>query len=715
MRINFRNSLYLISAGAIAVVLLVYDWIRITINLDDPVLNTFRDLFSIVAFVFLYAAINSWRNKKQLKPLESLRRLVGYGFLTAAIISTWGIILENKGTVSGKFIPQNIMQLLATTIFAFGICAFVIILMRYMAGIIYIKPDRKVRRRFEFFIWFAIAGAVLKSFQASSFMNTLAEIAFGIAVFISVLHIVSMNWIVFLSRKEKYKSLAHSFFLMALFGYSFASLGPADLAGGVLQFYSVPVGEFSTTVFLFLTIYFTLAFVVTMFHIPTSGVFEKKKRELDSYQNLSKVITNVMDTSEVLNNTVAVVGTVTQANKVWIELKSDGKNESQKDSKDKTQNIPDLFAEEGHRDLSDNPEITNARYDVSATYRTSQYELASFNFDKVRDVVRVMHWIIIQDTDDFAKYDLKDFPAKSLLAVPLTAHDESIGILYAAHDMPYAFDQEEISTVSAFADTAAVAIQNSLLFTKSIENERLQHEMRIAHEMQLKLLPNQFPTTEKFETDFLAFPAFEVGGDYIDFLQIDARKFAFAVGDVSGKGTSAAFYMAYMKGVFQSLSASAKSPSEFMMAANEAVGNTLQKNFFITLMYSMLDSKTGEVTLVRAGHTPAVLITGDNCRLIKPSGAGLGLERSEDFGKHLEEEKICLESGDTLVFYTDGVTDQRDPSGNEFGEERFYDLLKVLSRGTATEIKGGIIRALAEFSQGTDAVDDTTVLILKWK
>ena len=89
----------------------------------------------------------------------------------------------------------------------------------------------------------------------------------------------------------------------------------------MLQFYSVPVQEFSKTVFLFLTIYFSLAFVVTMFHIPTSGVFEKKKRELDSYQNLSKVITNVMDTSEVLNNTVAVVGTVTQANKVWIELK----------------------------------------------------------------------------------------------------------------------------------------------------------------------------------------------------------------------------------------------------------------------------------------------------------------------------------------------------------------------------------------------------------
>jgi serine phosphatase RsbU (regulator of sigma subunit)/cytochrome b561 len=695
MRINFRNSLYLVSAGAIAVVLLVYDWIRITINLDDPVLNTLRDLFSIVAFVFLYAAINSWWDKKQLKPLESLRRLVGYGFFSLAIISTWGVILQNKGNVSGKFVPQNLLQLLATTAFAFGICTFVIILMIYMSGIIYIKPDKKVRRRFEFFIGFAIAAAVLSAFQASSFMSTLAEIAFVVAIIISVLHIVSMNWIVFLTRKEKYKSLAHSFILVILFGVSFASIGPADWAGGVLQFYSVPLQEFSKIVFLFLTIYFSLAFVVTMFHIPTSGVFEKKKRELDSYQNLSKVITNVMDTSEVLNNTVAVVGNVTQADRVWIELMKEARDRS---------------PESGNRSP-----VSGFRMDIGAAYKTSQYELSSFDFDKVRDVVCTTSRIIIQDADDFAKYDLKDFPAKSLMAVPLTAHDESIGILYVANDMPYAFDDEEISTVSAFAGTAAVAIQNSLLFTKSIENERLQHEMRVAHEMQLKLLPTAFPNTEKFESDFLAFPAFEVGGDYIDFLRIDDNRFAFAVGDVSGKGTSAAFYMAYMKGIFQSLSASAKSPSEFMMAANDAVGNTLQKSFFITLIYGMLDSRTGEVILVRAGHTPAVLISGNDCRLIKPSGAALGIEQSDDFGKHLEEERFCLESGDTLVFYTDGVTDQRDPDGNEFGEERFYDLLKTLSSGTATEIKGGIIRASAEFSQGTDAVDDTTAFILKWK
>lgn len=690
MRINFRNSLYFVAAGSIAALLLVYDWIRISINLEDPVLNGFRSLFTVAAFVFLYAAMRMFRTKKSAKPLETLRRLLAYSFFSAAIISMSGIVLDKGRDSSNAFVPANISQLLATTAFAFGIAVFVIILLMTMSDIIYIKPERKVRRRFELFLAFALAAALLSIFNGSPFLSALRDIAFVIAVILAVFHIVSMNWIVFLTRKEKYKSLAYSFVLLVLFGYSYASVGPADLAGGVLTFYSPPMSEFSKIVFLFLTVYFTLAFVVTIFHIPTSGVFEKKKRELDSYQNLSKVITNVMDTSEVLNNTVAVVGAVTQANKVWIELTSDGEGESGGD------------------------------YKVSATHRTSQYELSAFDFTQVRTAVRSKSRVIIQEVEDFEKFNLKNFPAKSLLAVPLTAHDEFIGMLYAAHEMPYAFDEEEISTVSAFADTAAVAIQNSLLFTKSLENERLQHELRIAHEMQLKLLPTSLPSSERFETDFLSFPAFEVGGDYIDCSQIDRNKYAFVVGDVSGKGTSAAFYMAYMKGVFQSLSASAKSPSEFMMSANEAVGNTLQKNYFITLIYIMLDSDTGEMSVVRAGHTPGVLISADvsgekHCRLVKPAGIGLGLEVSDDFGRHLGEEKFVLKHSDTLVLYTDGITDQRDPHGEEFGEERFYSLLKDLSGSSPTEIKGGIIRALAEFSEGTDAVDDTTVLILKWR
>lgn len=684
MRISLRNSLYITLAGGIAVLILVYDWIRVAVNLDAPFLTGVADLLSIVMFLLIYQTFRRLLNKRVHAPLENLRKLVGYGFFSAALISIVGIVLEKQGSNSGGYLPKNAWQLLAVTAFSFGVATFAVVLLKLTSDLIHIKPDKKVSTRFNLFVGFALAAAAFSVFSNSSLMDTLRTIAFVVTIVIAVFHIVSMNWIVYLSRKEKYKSLVHSLFLFILFGYSFASIGPADLAGGTLQFYSGPLAEFAKVTFVFLTVYFSLAFVVTLFHIPTSSVFEKKKRELDSYQNLSKVITNVMDTNEVLNNTVSVVGTVTQANKVWIELNgSDGGDGQQQP--------------------------------ISATHKTSQYELSAFDFGKLRDAVSHRKNVVIHGTNEFAAFGIGEFPAKSLLAVPLTAHDEFIGILYASHDMPYAFDEEEISTVSAFADTAAVAIQNSLLFTKSIESERLQHELRIAHEMQLRLLPESLPSSEKFETDFLSFPALEVGGDYIDYSRIADGSYAFVVGDVSGKGTSAAFYMAYMKGVFQSLSASARSPLGFMMEANDAIGSTFQRNFFITLIYVLLNEKTNELSVVRAGHTPGVLITDGRCRLIRPAGTGLGLEPSIEFGKHIEEEKICLKHGDTLVLYTDGVTDQRNPQGEDFGETRFYNLLMELSGGSATEIKGGIIRTLAQFSQGTDAVDDTTVLILKWR
>jgi len=99
MRLNFRNSLYFIAAGAIGAVLLIYDWIRITISLNDPVLNGIRDIFSIFAFIFLYAAINAVRSKKQSRPLETLRKLVGYAFFAAAIILMWEFFSNRRGAV----------------------------------------------------------------------------------------------------------------------------------------------------------------------------------------------------------------------------------------------------------------------------------------------------------------------------------------------------------------------------------------------------------------------------------------------------------------------------------------------------------------------------------------------------------------------------------------------------------------------------------------
>ena len=685
MTINLKNSLYLASAAALAVLLLLYDVVRITIRLDQPNLTFLRYLFSILVYLFLYVATDSFWRRKQKGAVITLRTIAGLMLILIAIIAGGALTFEADRHTT--YYPPDVLILLGVTFFGLAVGVGAITILLLIGDLILFKSDRKVRRRFNVLLVLLVSGAIIKLFPDGKIWSTLWEIVLWIFIAVTVWHIVSMNWIVFLSRREKYKALGYSVLLALLAGYGFVALRTTEPAGEALYFYSAPMSGLAANLLLFVSIYFSMAFFVTIFHIPTTSAFERKKRELDSFQSLSRIITNALDPMEVLKNTVNVIGEVTQASKVWIELYEDanGKNHS------------------------------GGRYSIGAVYNCTVEEISRLPLGAMRDKIREAKRIILQNNEEMNSYGLIGATGKSLLAIALMAHENFVGILYTCHNMANAYDDEEISTVTAFADTAAIAIQNSLLFTKSLENERLQHELSVAHDMQVKLLPVSAPMSEKFELDFFSFPAFEVGGDYVDYALIGDGKYAFAVGDVSGKGTSAAFYMAYMKGIFQSLSFSASSPIEFLLAANEAVKNTLQRSFFITLTYALLDSASGRVSIVRAGHTPAVLITDSGMRLIRPAGIGLGMENSRTFRSHLEQADFVLRSGDLLVLYTDGITDQRNLLGEDFGEERFYILLQKVRNQAVTEVKGSIIRALAEFSHGVDAVDDTTVLILKWK
>ena len=148
-----------------------------------------------------------------------------------------------------------------------------------------------------------------------------------------------------------------------------------------------------------------------------------------------------------------------------------------------------------------------------------------------------------------------------MVVVPLLSHEKVLGVLYATKDMEYGFDKEDVELISAFADQATIAIENSRLIEKSLERERLIREMMLAQDMPRKLLPQSLPGVVGVDIDALSSPAFEVGGDYYDFTMLDEHHLGILVGDVSGKGVSAAFYMAEMKGIFQSLSKIDRSPA----------------------------------------------------------------------------------------------------------------------------------------------------------
>jgi len=236
----------------------------------------------------------------------------------------------------------------------------------------------------------------------------------------------------------------------------------------------------------------------------------------------------------------------------------------------------------------------------------------------------------------------------------------------------------------------------------------------LAQEMQRKLLPQSLPDFYQVEVDAISNPAFEVGGDYYDFVTLRDNKLGIVVGDVSGKGVSAAFYMSEVKGIFQALSRLYPSPKQFMVKANEALAGSIDKHSFISLVYAVVDLTTGMVRLARAGHCPMLLVSGDHVGYIRPTGIGLGLSDEPLFTESMEEQSVQLRPGDVCVLYTDGITEARR-GDEEFGYDRLLRVAVQAREKSASEIKHEILNTVTNFLDQQANEDDLTLVVLKWR
>ncbi|MBI2619764.1 MAG: PP2C family protein-serine/threonine phosphatase, partial [Ignavibacteriales bacterium] len=258
-------------------------------------------------------------------------------------------------------------------------------------------------------------------------------------------------------------------------------------------------------------------------------------------------------------------------------------------------------------------------------------------------------------------------------------------------------------------------IENSRLIAESLERERYRQEMMVAQQMQKRLLPQRFPKNTAFDIAAISEPSMEVGGDYFDFVTLGKDRLGVVVGDVSGKGVSAAFYMAEVKGIFQSLSKMCSSPRDLLIEANHTLKESLEKNAFISLLYAVFDIPRSRLHLARAGHCPMIHISGTVRELVRPNGLGLGLTNGEVFMNATEEKVIQLKSGDVCLFYTDGITESRNQKGEEFGYERLVDLAMSARSLSAKQIQDRILAGIRAYCGQTTFDDDLTLVVVKWR
>lgn len=259
-------------------------------------------------------------------------------------------------------------------------------------------------------------------------------------------------------------------------------------------------------------------------------------------------------------------------------------------------------------------------------------------------------------------------------------------------------------------------IQHLLL--EQDEKRRLEQELQIARDIQMSLLPHGALKAPGMSVAALCAPAREVGGDYYDFLPLADGRVGLLIADVSGKGASAALYMAELKGLMLSLSRIHTSPRALLIEANEIIAHHLDSRSFITMTYAVVDRAAGTLTCARAGHTPLMRIVADGARrvdVMAPDGMvlGLNLDRGERFERCLEELTLPIATGDLFFFFTDGVSEAMDADGSCFGESRLGTLLATHADLTPEAIRDRLMEDVATFVQGQPQHDDITMVILK--
>ena len=257
------------------------------------------------------------------------------------------------------------------------------------------------------------------------------------------------------------------------------------------------------------------------------------------------------------------------------------------------------------------------------------------------------------------------------------------------------------------------------LLAEMAEKKRLEEELRIARDIQMSLLPQGPLRMPGLQMTAHCSPAREVGGDYYDFFAIDEQRVGILIADVSGKGTSAALYMAELKGLMLSLTQIHTSPRELMVAANRIIAHNLDARSFITMTYAVLDMGTRTMTYARAGHTPLIHLTGHGlgrrARILIPDGMVLGLkfDDGEKFTACLEEVTMPLEAGDLFVLFTDGISEAMNAEEDMFGENRLSTFIEDHAHLPFDELRERILREVRDFTGEPGPHDDMTLILLK--
>ncbi|MDP7421524.1 MAG: SpoIIE family protein phosphatase [bacterium] len=323
--------------------------------------------------------------------------------------------------------------------------------------------------------------------------------------------------------------------------------------------------------------------------------------------------------------------------------------------------------------------------------------------------------ITSRDFDDGFLISSKHYKTNSFISIPVFRNDEVKAILNVTDKWNgQDFNEEEIRLLEFLAAQISKTIVRFHLMEELVKTEQVSRELILAGELQYNIIPRQFPADERIDIAAYYLPAREMGGDFYDIFLADPDKLVMVMADVTGKGIPAAFFMSMVKSYIRGLGLKYVSPLTMFKALNSFL---LEQNrttpLYVTVFLGVLHLNSGTLIYASSGHEPPLLCRNKSREIQELPASGLMLGYIEDL--HCHEHRIKLQSGDTLLLFTDGLKDMRNAANESFGLDRLKGIFENVSSGQANDIIDVIVEKVLTFRGETEPYDDLAAMVLRYR
>ncbi len=333
-------------------------------------------------------------------------------------------------------------------------------------------------------------------------------------------------------------------------------------------------------------------------------------------------------------------------------------------------------------------------------------------------VIKTQKVLLIRDFMNHDKIDAQaaKIPVHTYVCIPMMVKNALFGMVNLAikiseESKTSTMSDDELDTLETISGLMASAIDNAILYQETLKQQQTNQELKIATDIQAKLLPEKLPDAENFSFGAISVSAREVGGDYYDAFTLDNGDIGLLICDIVGKGVPAALVMVMIKSIFTTYAHMIDSPRKLFEKVNHVLCNDFTVDKYIPLFYAVLNAKSGSMRYCNAGHEPAYLFRASSEEFEKLDTDGFPVGAMED--TLYEEKETLLETGDVFLMFTDGIVEARSKNGQEYKIDRLKEMLKQSRNKSAKEIVDDVYLSVLDFSEDTPQHDDLTLVVTK--